>query len=147
MRSVLALARPRLTLMSYAASRRALAAYALPHYRVARRDFEDPAHDAKGRASQFPWIDAFELEKEGHLYTASQIVASLEPILSQDRDERIDSVIESRCFQVGIDLDFDDTRSLAPTARSHCPLVYFQVLPLVENPHDWGNVSAVGVVE
>lgn len=119
MRVVLALARPRLTLMSSAASRRALAAYALPRYKIARRtDFEDPAHDAEGRASQFPWIDAFELEKEGRLYTASQIVASLEPILSQDRIERIDSVIESRCFQVGIDLDLDDTRSLAPTARS-----------------------------
>ena len=94
---------------------RLLSAYALPRYKIARKDFDDPEYD-QASSSQFPWTDAFELEKEGRLYTAAQIVESLQPIISEERINRIDKVIDSRCFDV---------------------------LPLIEQPHDWGNVSAV----
>lgn len=99
---------------------RTLALRALPSYKIARREFEGGDDDSSGSGSsgtsQFPWVDGFELEREGRIYAASQIVSSLEPIISEERRARIESVIENRCFSV---------------------------LPLIENPHDWGNVSAV----
>jgi tRNA (guanosine-2'-O-)-methyltransferase len=97
--------------------------HALPRYKIARKEFpgsEEFSGDVQERAarlSQFPWQNAFELSRSSDsIYSADQIISSLEPIISQERISRIESVIESRCFDV---------------------------LPLIEHPHDWGNVSAV----
>lgn len=90
--------------------------YSLPAYKIARKQFTD--HDS----SQFPWRDGFELSKpspengERKEYRASAIIQALGPLISEDRKDRIRKVIDQRCFDV---------------------------LPILERPHDWGNVAAV----
>ena len=102
--------------------------HSLPSYKIARKQFQG------GETSQFPWRDGFELSKPSpssdannneecddcmdyrNEYRASMIIDVLGPLISEERKERIRKVIDQRCFQV---------------------------LPVIEQPHDWGNVAAV----
>ena len=92
--------------------------HSLPAYKIARKQFKDGE-----TTSQFPWRDGFELSKpsdegrgERNEYRASMIIDTLAPLISEERRERIREVIDQRCFDI---------------------------LPIIERPHDWGNVAAV----
>jgi len=82
----------------------------LPSYHIARKDFSEDM------TSQFPWTDGFELDRDLPHVSAQAIIETLGPMISEERKDRIQSVVSSRCFGV---------------------------LPVIENPYDFGNVAAV----
>lgn len=101
--------------------------HSLPAYKIARKQFGEDAPKEGDRISQFPWRDGFELSKSSGVdkverggqkveYKASDIIDILDPLISEERKDRIRNVIDHRCFDI---------------------------LPVIERPHDWGNVAAV----
>lgn len=65
--------------------------------------------------TRFPWIDDFQLDKDLKV-DAETVISTLAPLLTEDRMTRIDTVIAKRTFNV---------------------------LPILEQPYDMGNVAAV----
>jgi hypothetical protein len=65
--------------------------------------------------NRFPWLDAFKLDDDTTV-DASTIIESLTPLLSDERIARIEAACEARIFDV---------------------------LPILEQPCDWGNVAAI----
>lgn len=71
--------------------------------------------DGSGDGSRFPWRDGFEIDSRTNV-DAETILETLSPLISEERKERIDLACRQRTFDV---------------------------LPIIEDPYDWGNVAAV----
>lgn len=74
-----------------------------------------PLEESMAEGSRFPWRDEFELSREIKL-DAETVIDTLGPLVTEGRLERIEKVASNRTFDI---------------------------LPIVENPYDLGNLAAV----
>lgn len=74
-----------------------------------------PLEESIAEGSRFPWRDEFELSREINL-NAETVINTLGPLMTEGRLERIEKVASNRTFDI---------------------------LPILENPYDLGNLAAV----